>query len=40
MATGKRLSKKQNIKKWKKGINNVKQINIVDARDQKKGTRL
>lgn len=37
----KRLTKKQNIKKWKKGINNVKDLNSDKyARDKRGGIRL
>lgn len=41
MAKGKRISKGKNIKKWKMGINNVKDINIQTyPRDERKGIRL
>lgn len=37
----KKLTKKQNIKKWKTGINNVKQINSADySKDKRGGIRL
>lgn len=37
----KRLSKRQNIKKWKTGINNVKNINSTSyAKDKRGGIRL
>ena len=37
----KRLSKKNNIKKWKSGINNVKNINSANyAKDKRGGIRL
>lgn len=37
---GKRLTKKSNIKKWKKGINNIKDINITYPRNTRGGIRL
>ena len=37
----KKLSKKQNIKKWKQGINNNKAINSANyARDKRGGIRI
>ena len=33
----KKLNKKQNIKKWKSGINNIKQINSADYSKNKRG---
>lgn len=37
----KKLNKKQNIKKWKSGLNNVKDINSAAyARDKRGGIRL
>lgn len=36
----KKVSKKKNIKAWKKGINNVKTLNIDYPRNDRKGIRL
>ncbi|UPW40951.1 hypothetical protein [Sigmofec virus UA08Rod_6044] len=35
----KRMRKKENIKMWKKGINNVKDINVEYPRNQRGGIR-
>lgn len=37
----KKLSKKQNVKKWKTGINNIKTINSAEySRNKRGGIRL
>lgn len=36
----KKISKRKNIKAWKKGINNIKSINMGYPRDDRKGIRL
>lgn len=35
-----KVSKKENIKAWKRGINNIKIISSEYPRDQRKGIRL
>lgn len=40
MAKKKKLRKKENIKIWKKGINNIKDINVNYNHQQRGGIRL
>ena len=35
-----KVKKTENVKKWKQGINNVKEINVSYTRDMRGGIRL